>query len=160
MNFPILKTRIRSTNDKIQFLAESDRYAPLTIDYATPIGDDAGYSPLELILISLSSCLAASTRIVLTVHLHKTVHAMMVEARGQRRGEHPSSFNRIDLRMTVVVDMDPAELQRVVLGAAERICPVYHLLKGNVDMAIEAIPVEAIPVEAVPIEATSEEMGA
>lgn len=144
MHFSELQTHVRLVNDKIQFLAESKDYAPLMIDYAAPIGDGQGYSPLELILIGLSSCLAASAKIVLTRHLGKEVRSLRVEAKGMRRTEHPTSFERISLRLFVGVDLPLDELQRVVSQAAEKLCPVYDLLKGNVAMAIETIKEETV----------------
>ncbi len=142
MNTHPLHVRVESVNDKLRFEAAADDHPLIVLDYIPPYGDDGGYTPLELILISLATCLASTVRIVLDNRFGKKVRALRAEADGLRREQHPTSFKQITLRLFVAVDLTADRLQAIVREACERVCPVYDLLKGNTDIVIETIKVE------------------
>ena len=48
INSAILYTEIKLVNDKIHFIGKAKDNEPVSIDYSSPIGDDLGYTSLEL----------------------------------------------------------------------------------------------------------------
>jgi len=55
-----LNSSIRLVNDKLHFIASIGANEPVSIDYTPPLGDDLSYTSLELLLLSLSSCVGSS----------------------------------------------------------------------------------------------------
>jgi putative redox protein len=55
-----LISSIRLINDKLHFEGTAGDSIPVSIDYTPPLGDNLGYTSLELLLLSLSSCIGSS----------------------------------------------------------------------------------------------------
>ena len=83
-----LNSSISLLNDKLLFKATVDGNAPISIDYTPPLGDNLGYTSLELILLSLSSCVGSALLTFLR-KMKKTITGCEIQARGIRRTEHP-----------------------------------------------------------------------
>jgi hypothetical protein len=49
-----LKTSINLLNDRLHFSGFTDGNDPVSIDYTPPLGDNLGYTSLELLLLSLT----------------------------------------------------------------------------------------------------------
>lgn len=49
-----LNSSIKLVNNKLHFIGSVDNNEPISIDYIAPLGDDLGYTSLELLLLSLS----------------------------------------------------------------------------------------------------------
>ena len=56
-----LTATVRLINDKLNFSGTVEGNIPVSIDYTPPLGDNLGYTSLELLLLSLSSCLGSAT---------------------------------------------------------------------------------------------------
>ena len=108
---------------------------PIAIDYTPPLGDDRGYTPLELQLISVAAC-SASAVALLARRMKREVSRITVAARGERRTEHPLCFARIELEFVVESpDASDAEVEKAIRMSEETYCPVWAMLKGNVQIA-------------------------
>jgi len=105
---------------------------PITVDYANPLVDGHGYTPMELLLTSLASC-SGATVISILQKKRKQVDAFKVNARGIKRAEPPGAFEQIYLDFTLQSpDATPTDLERSIQLAEEKHCPVWAMLKGNV----------------------------
>jgi len=132
-----LEVTVDSTNQKIQFTGACRDNAPIHIDYPLPLGDDQGYTPLELLLVSLAACSGATVATLLR-KMKKTVAGVQVHARGVRRDVHPTCFERISLELVLTgSDAGDAEIRRAIQLAEESYCPVWVLLKNNCDITVE-----------------------
>jgi putative redox protein len=60
-----LKTSIQLLNEKLHFEGIVDGNEPISIDYTIPLGDNLGYTSLELFLLSLSSCTGSAILVLL-----------------------------------------------------------------------------------------------
>ena len=60
-----LKTTIQLLNEKLHFEGKVDGNEPVSIDYTPPLGDNLGYTSLELFLLSLSSCTGSAILVFL-----------------------------------------------------------------------------------------------
>ncbi len=130
-----LKAAVKLINKKLQFSGTAGSNPPVTIDYTPPLGDGQGYTSLELLLISLASC-CGSTVASLLRRMKKDVAGLSIEASGVRREQHPTSFERISLEFTFYSrDAAAADVEKAIKMSEEKYCPVWAMLKNNVEIA-------------------------
>jgi len=132
-----LNASVTLVNDKLHFKTKVGENEPISIDYTPPLGDNLGYTSLELFLLSLSSCIGSSVLTFLR-KMRKTITGFEIHSRGIRREEHPTCFKTILL--TIVLksfDTSVEDLKKVVKLSEDTYCPVWALIKGNVDVEIE-----------------------
>ncbi len=86
----ILTASAELKNDKMMFLGESGGNTVIT-DYVPPYGDDQGFMPLQLFLVSLSACLGGTIQF-LAKNMQRHIGSLKVSAQGNRRQTHPTIF--------------------------------------------------------------------
>jgi putative redox protein len=128
-----LRGSITLVNNKLQFKGEVTGNSPVMIDYVPPLGDNLGYTSLELLLLSLSSCVGSAFLVVLR-KMQKTITHFDIAAVGVRREENPTGFKSIALEINLQSDNITTEEMAKVLGVIEGICPVLSMVKGNVEI--------------------------
>jgi putative redox protein len=129
-----LNASITLVNEKLHFIASIDNNEPISIDYTPPLGDNLGYTSLELLLLSLSSCVGSSVLTFLR-KMRKTITGFEIQSRGLRREEHPTSFKTIILTINLKSsDTSEDDLKKVLKLSEETYCPVWAMLKGNVEI--------------------------
>lgn len=127
---------IRLLNEKLHFEGKVDGNEPISIDYTPPLGDDLGYTSLELLLLSLSSCVGSAVLTFLR-KMQKTIATCEISAKGTRREEHPTCFKTISLFITVSSpDTTSEDLNKVLKLSEDTYCPVWAMLRGNVDVIV------------------------
>ncbi|MBN2717028.1 MAG: OsmC family protein [Deltaproteobacteria bacterium] len=129
-----LVTKVTLVNDRVQFEGHVDGQPSVAIDYAPPLGDEKGYTSLELLLLSLSSCLGTAVATFLR-RMNREVAGLEIMARGERKSTHPTGFHTIhlDVRLTSS-DASVAELEKTVASAEQSFCPVFAMVKNNVEI--------------------------
>jgi len=134
INSAILNTEIKLVNDKIHFIGKTKDNEPVSIDYSSPIGDDLGYTSLELFLLSLSSCIGSSLALLLR-KMSKTVSGLEIKAQGVRRKLHPTSFEKITLDILFTSnDLTPQAVDKALALSEDSICPVWAMIKNSVEI--------------------------
>jgi len=129
-----LEAAVTLINNKIQFSGVARDNPAITFDYHPPIGDGKGFTGLEVLLLSLAGC-SASTVVYLLGTMKKNITSLQVQAEGVRRETHPTSLKTITLRFILrSADVKDADMQKVIRLAEETYCPVWAMLKGNVDV--------------------------
>ena len=132
-----LFTTLSLINNKLHFRGKVDGNEPVSIDYIPPYGDNLGYTSLELLLLSISSCLGSSLLIFLR-RMKKDISGFSIDANGIRKDEHPSGFKTITLMINLKSsDTKTEDLDKIVMLAEETYCPVWSMLKGNVDIIVK-----------------------
>lgn len=127
-----VKTSITLVNDKLNFSGIADGNSPISIDYIPPLGDNLGYTSLELLLLSFSSCVGTAVLTFLR-RMQKTVSGFELSARGIRNEEHPTGFKTIEIDIRLhSSDVSQEDLTKVVQLAEEKYCPVWAMIKCNV----------------------------
>jgi putative redox protein len=127
------------TNSRMQFRGEAKENPSVAIDYIPPLGDDEGYMPLELFLMSLAACAGGSVAALLR-RSGKSVDGLHVRADGLRRDEHPTTFEHITLEfMLTSGNASEADLRQVVEFFEATLCPVWAMLKGNVQVETKCV---------------------
>ncbi|MDX9905672.1 MAG: OsmC family protein [Bacteroidales bacterium] len=131
-----LTASIKLINNKLHFEGHAGDNAPVSIDYIAPLGDDLGYTSQELLLLSYSSCLGSAVLTFLR-RMGKTIRGFEIQAKGIRHTEHPTGFSTIHIEMELgSPDVLPEDLEKVIALAKEKYCPVWAMIKGNVDIII------------------------
>lgn len=132
-----LEFNVSLMNEKVKFQGALRDNPPITTDYYPPLGDGEGYTSLELLLMSLATCSGTSVVMMLR-KMHKTVSGFIVHAKGIRREQHPTGFKEILLQFIVTsADVTEDDLQKAIQLSEETYCPVWAMLKGNVEIACE-----------------------
>jgi putative redox protein len=132
-----LEINLRTVNDKVRFMANSRSNPEVAIDYHPPIGNDEGYTSLELLMISFSSCISTALLTLLRAGMHRKINSLDVNARGIERTEHPKCLSNIHLDMTFVSpDAEDLDIKKAIALAEEKFCPVWAMIKGNVEVSV------------------------
>ncbi len=130
-----LNASVELINTKVKFRGIVRDNDPLTIDYIPPVGDGEGYTSLELLLISLSTCVGTSIAATLR-RMQKTILSFRIDSQGTRKEEHPTGFRIIQLSICIESpDVTPGDMEKV-LELSEKICPVWSMIKGNTEVLI------------------------
>jgi putative redox protein len=130
-----LQASIVLLNDKLHFNGRVEGNPPVSIDYIPPQGDNLGYTSLELFLLSLASCVGSAVIVILR-KMQKTFSSCEVLARGFRKEQHPTGFRSVELTLRLSsANLDETEMQKVI-ALAEGICPVWSMIKGNVEVSV------------------------
>jgi putative redox protein len=133
-----LEASLRLLNGRLHFSGIVDNNDPVSIDYTPPLGDNLGYTSLELLLLSLGSCLGSSVLSLLR-RMKKDITDFSMKLKGIRRTEHPTGFKtifiEIDLRSVNTTDDDLAHALKL---SEDTYCPVWAMLKGNVDVEVKS----------------------
>ena len=67
----------------------------------------------------------------------KSISAFEISAKGTRREDHPTGFKTISLFITLSSsDITSDDLNKVLKLSEDTYCPVWAMLKGNVDIFI------------------------
>lgn len=133
-----LQASVKLVNNRLRFEGTVTGNEPISIDYIPPLGDNMGYTSLELLLLSLSSCMGSALLTFLR-KMQKTITVCEISATGTRREEHPTGFKTISLLIKLhSPDTTDAELNKVLKLSEETYCPVWAMLRGNVAMEIQS----------------------
>lgn len=121
-------------NGKMKFSSSAADKEAIITDYIPPIGDGLSTTPLELFLISFATCAGGSVSGLLG-KFGKKFDSLEVSAEGIRREQHPTGFEKITLTFSVVSqDMTTEELGKAIALSEEKFCPVWSMIKGNVEI--------------------------
>jgi len=121
-------------NDKLHFSGTVTGNEPISIDYTPPLGDNLGYTSLELLLLSLTSCIGSALLTFLR-KMGKTVSGCEISANGIRKEEHPTGFKKIYVQINIKSpDVSENDMLKVLKLSEDTYCPVWSMLKGNVEI--------------------------
>jgi len=134
-----LTASVQLINDRLHFLGKADGNETVSIDYIPPFGDNLGYTSLELLLLSLTSCIGSAVLLFLR-RMNKTISGCEIKAVGQRREEHPTGFRNIVVTILIESsDISDDDMIKVIKLAEDKYWPVYSMIRGNTDVQISCI---------------------
>ena len=121
-------------NEKVKFAGKARTNPEIVCDYIPPLGDGQGYTGLELLLVSLTSCAGTGVASLLR-NAGKTVSGLKINARGQRRTEHPTSLEKIWLEFILnSPDAEDDDIEKAIQMAGQRISPVWIMLNNSAEI--------------------------
>jgi putative redox protein len=126
-------------NDRLHFEGLADQNQPVSIDYTPPLGANLGYTSLELLLLSLSSCIGSSI-LTLLRKMRKNITSFEIDSRGIRKQEHPTAFKTIilDIKLSTP-DTSTDDIRKVIKLSEDTYCPVWSMMKGNVEVLLNIL---------------------
>ncbi|NLD94881.1 MAG: OsmC family peroxiredoxin [Fibrobacter sp.] len=134
-----LQASLTLLNDRLHFNGSVENNDPVSIDYVPPFGDNLGYTSLELLLLSLGSCMGSSVLLLLR-RMKKDINGFSMNLKGIRRKEHPTGFKTIFVGIvitsTTVTDDDVAKVLKL---SEDTYCPVWSMIKGTVEIEVTSI---------------------
>ncbi len=131
-----LETSLELVNDKLHFRGKTPKSGDLDIDYIPPFGDNLGYMPLELFLMSLGACTGSALLVILR-RMNKTINGLKAACSGDRREEHPTCFSKIDMAFTFnSPDLDMESIEKAEALARSSFCPVMAMVDPKVEIGI------------------------
>jgi len=129
-----LNISLKLVNNKVLFEGKARENNPVLMDYHAPLGDDSGYTGLELLLVSLCGCSATAIVPVLR-KMNITVNGFSVKAKGIRKETHPTILTDIDLAFTLnSPDAVHDNFVKAVKLAEDTYCPVWAMIKGSTNI--------------------------
>ena len=129
-----IEASLSLVNSKLHIIGQAGKFKPIDTDYIPPYGDGLGYMPLQLFLISFGAC-AAGAVLTLLRRMQKDIEAFDMNVSGIRRTEHPTSFSSITVEYIITSkDVTEQEVQKALALAEQSICPVWAMIKGNVEV--------------------------
>lgn len=126
----LMAASLNLVNDRLLFEGHVDGNNPIAIDYVPPFGDNLGYTSLELMLLSLSSCVASALLVILR-RQNKTIEHFTIKSEGKRRQTHPTAFEEIHLYINIKSPNITNDEFEKTLAMIENICPVWFMIKES-----------------------------
>ena len=120
--------------ENVHFVGQAHTGHQVSIDYPPPMGGDAGFMPLELLLLSVAACGGQTVSRILD-KMKQPVTNMEVRAVGQQRAEHPMLFTEIQVEFVAQGNnIEAAALERAIKLSEDQYCPVWAMLKNGTQL--------------------------
>ena len=134
-----LSVTMQTIDEKVMFSAGARGNPAIVIDYFPPIGTGKGYTSMELLMISLGSCVSTTLITLLRNRMKKTIAGIVTEVNGTICDEHPKKLNQITILLKInAQNLTNAELQEALNIVETKVCPVWAMLKGNVTVNVKS----------------------
>ena len=105
----------------------------LPMDY--PAAPGASPTPLEVLLASLAACAGNTLHLVLCRKMGVQLESLEVEARAERREDHPTLLTKIELVYHLRgEELEPEIVERALRIAEDQLCPVLAMLRPGTEI--------------------------
>lgn len=122
-------------NKRMTFTGKADSGFSVTLDAAPSVGgDDSGFRPMELMLLSLAGCTAMDVISILRKKRQK-VTDFQVKVHAEQAAEYPKVFT--DIKVTYIVhgvNVNPEAVRRSIELSETKYCPAQAML-------VQAVPI-------------------
>lgn len=133
-----LNVKLQTIDEKAMFSATARDNPEIILDYFPPVGTGKGYTSLELFMISFASCVSTTLLSLLRYRKRKQVDGVVADVQVTVREEHPKARKHILLNLTLKSkELSEAEVLDMLKVAEEQVCPVWSMIKGNVDVDVK-----------------------
>lgn len=130
-----MKITLERFDEKFGFKAHAGNHK-MILDTAAEIGgNDQGFRPMELMLISLAGCSAIDIVHILNKGKH-AIRSYTAEVEAERRDELPRIFSSINMIITVDTDAPDAVLERAAKLTKEKYCSAYAVLEASAPVTL------------------------
>ena len=129
-----LDVEMKLIDNGLKFQTKAGNNPEIITDYIPPLGNNEGYMPLELFLISFGTCVSGVILPILR-KMQKDIAGYSVKTKGIRKTEHPTGFSKIILEIFVTSKNTTAEeIEKVIKMAETKYCPVWSMLKNDIEI--------------------------
>lgn len=130
-----LSASLRLMDERVQFEAEDGTRPAIRVDGVPPIGHGDGHTPMHLFLVSFASCEGITLASMIRDRMRRRLDGMTIEISGDLRKTHPKAFTHLRLHIDIASpDATGAEVERALASAERSVCPVWAMVKGNVEV--------------------------
>jgi len=138
MNDNLLEISTELINEKVKFECRAAGRNPVIVDYVPPVGSGEGFTSLELLLASLSTCLGTTVKILAEKQLNRKIDNIFIITKGLRRSSHPTYIENISIEIEITCgDLDMESAGRIIEYGKKAICPVINMLSNKVSIDIK-----------------------
>lgn len=131
-----MEIQITQTTHQFQFEASNGRVSLPLVASPSLSETENGFRPMELLLVSLGSCLSIDVLNILKKQ-RQEVKGYKVNVSGKRRIEEPAIFEHILIDLFVVGNIDTAKLDSAILLSKEKYCSVYKIVSQTAEIEIK-----------------------
>ena len=129
-----LNVEMKLLDQGLKFQTKAGNNPEIVTDYIPPLGNNEGYMPLELFLISFGTCVSGTVLPVLR-KMRKEIEAYSMNVQGVRKTEHPTGFSKIIFEMFIQSNnITTEEVEKVIKMAEETYCPIWSMLKSDIEI--------------------------
>jgi putative redox protein len=130
-----LKVQVGDLKGRMQLTGRGHANAKVAIDYSPPLGEDNGFTSLELLMVSLASCSSHSIQYAIGT-MGLKLEDIKAEATGQRRiDQHPTVLTKIELLYEIKgAGLRTDSIEKAIHMAEDEYCPVWAMLKKEVEI--------------------------
>jgi uncharacterized OsmC-like protein len=133
-----MKITLERFDENFGFKARAGNHE-MILDTAVEIGgNDQGFRPMELMLVSLAGCSAIDIIHILNKGKH-AIRSYTATVEAERRDELPRIFSTIDMIITVDTDAPDTVLERAVKLTKEKYCSVYGVLEASAPVTLKLV---------------------
>ena len=134
-----LNVEMKLIDNGLKFQTKAGNNPEIITDYIPPLGNNEGYMPLELFLISFGTCVSGVVLPVLR-KMQKEIEEYSMNVKGIRRTEHPTGFSKIVLEMFVKSkNTATEEIEKVIKMAETTYCPIWSMLNSNIEIETKVV---------------------
>jgi putative redox protein len=94
-----------------------------------------GFSPVELMAVAISGCMAADVVHILE-RARQPLDGLRADLTGLRAPSNPHRLVRVELRFVAKGGVEPAQLERAVQLSREKYCSVWNSLRSDTELEI------------------------
>jgi putative redox protein len=129
-----LKVEMKLIDNGLKFQTKAGNNPEIITDYIPPLGNNEGYMPLELFLISFGTCVSGVVLPTLR-KMQKDIEAYSMKAIGTRKTEHPTGFSKITLEIFVKSKNTTTEdITKIIKMAETTYCPIWSMLNNEIEI--------------------------
>ena len=133
-----MKITLERFDENFGFKARTGKHE-MILDTAVEMGgNDQGFRPMELMLISLAGCSAIDIVHILNKGKH-AIHSYTAEVEAERRDELPRIFSTINMIITVDTDAPDTVLERAAKLTKEKYCSAYAVLEASASVTLKLV---------------------
>jgi putative redox protein len=118
----------------LKFQTNAGNNPEVITDYIPPLGNNEGYMPLELFLISFGTCVGGIILPILR-KMQKEIEEYSMKATGIRKTGHPTGFSKITLEIFLKSkNTTIEEVEKIIKMAEATYCPIWSMLKDDIEI--------------------------
>lgn len=130
-----LQIEVGDLTGKMNLIGRGHSPFTVSIDYPPPLGEDQGFTSLELMMVSLASCSCHTIKHLLESSGSRVTKIAAVATGHRRMDAHPTLLTKIELSYSLSGDgLSSDSVEKAIRTAEEKMCPVWAMLKGNVEI--------------------------
>lgn len=120
-----MKVQLKSGDSLMQFTATNEKGHTINLS-----GDGSAAGPMQTILMAIAGCSTIDIVMILE-KMKEPLENIEVEVQGQRREEHPKTFNQVNLHYKLAGQLNSSKVERAIKLSLEKYCSVSKMIEKS-----------------------------